>query len=146
MKIAYSSLAMVSIIASACGSNEPSGAAPQTSRFDDGTFALIKCKDPTGKDGLALDMVVAGDKITAIKVKQGKQLIKTYGFVEAVGKETDEGLVIEVKLAEPEGSQKASARWNLEQRILVVGGLGLELLNGTSCTISNKLVWESLAL
>jgi hypothetical protein len=142
-------LPILSVVLTSCGAKEvSSGSDTLTPRFNPGTFALIKCKDPVGRNGLALDMVIQAEEITEIRVKQDKTLLNTYKFVAAKEIETDEGPMTVVDLSmvsKEQGQQTAIARWNLEQGILVLQGPNEEILDGTSCTISNKRVWETLS-
>jgi hypothetical protein len=139
-------LPILSIVLTSCGAKEVSdGSDTLTLRFNPGTFSLIECKDLQGKKTLSLEMVIAAEEITEIRIMQGQQLFKSYDFVASRDRETDEGVVTEVELAKRQGLQMAFARWNLEQGILVFERPNEEILDGRSCTISNKRVWETLS-
>jgi hypothetical protein len=139
-------LPIFSAALTACGASQVSdGSETLTPRFNPGTFSLIECKDLQGKKTLSLEMVIHAEEITEIRVMQGQELFKSYDFVAARDRETDEGVVTEVELAKRQGLQMAFARWNLEQGILLIDRPNEELLDGTSCTISNKRVWETLS-
>jgi hypothetical protein len=138
-------LPILSVVLTSCGAKEvSSGSDTLTPRFNPGTFALIKCKDELGRDGLALDMVIQAETLTEMRVRQDKVVLNTFKFEGVKIRETDEGPMPEVKLSKEQGKPTAIAFWSLEQGFLVIQERNKDDLNGISCTMSNVRLWESM--